>query len=179
MKKILVVSDNHFQDQPLEDIVRQHYDVDYFVHCGDSEWQPDAALLQKFIAVRGNNDFALLPENEIVNIEGCRVLAVHGHKQGVFNFGEYPNIRGSEKLVSYAHNEYDANVVFYGHTHVPEAHVDRGVFVLNPGSLNFPRSMSMRIPTYAIVTIDDEHVSARFYEATTGEDVSEKILKGN
>jgi len=174
MKRILVVSDNHFQAQPLTDILNRHGDVDYFVHCGDSQWQVDEQLLSGFIAVRGNNDFARFPLEEVVSIEGYNVLVVHGHMQDVFNYGDHPNVRGTEQLVTYAQT-LAADVIFYGHTHVPESHTDRDVFILNPGSINFPRGLNFHTPTYAIVTLEDETISARFYDANTGADVSDKI----
>jgi len=175
MKKILVVSDNHFQAEPLTDILSRHNDVDFFVHCGDSQWQPDAALLQKFIAVRGNNDFVPLPEVEQFVVEECNVLVSHGHQQNVYHTSNEQNIVGTDELVTYALEVYNANVVFYGHTHVAEMHIDRGVFVLNPGSLNFPRGLSFRTPTYAIVSVDGIEVQAKFYDAKTGTDVTEQI----
>jgi len=174
MKKILIVSDNHFQAQPLTDILALHQDIDYFVHCGDSQWEVNEPILQKFVAVRGNNDFVPFPEEATFEVEGHKILVVHGHWQDVYNFGDKPNIVGTEQLVATALT-LDADIVFYGHTHVAECHTDRGVFVLNPGSVNYPRGMRWRKPTYAIVTLDGATVKAHFYDAHTFEDVSDAV----
>lgn len=176
MKKLLVVSDNHFQEKELTRILQQYADIDYFIHCGDSQWDLDEPLLKNFTVVRGNNDFVRFPEEEVLNVEARKVLITHGHRQNVFNDEISGNFAGITDLVTYALNEYEANVIFYGHTHIPEMHIDRGVFVLNPGSINFPRSRRNRLPSYAIVTIDKLEITANFYHAQTHEDITKEIM---
>ena len=175
MKRLLVISDNHFQQKEFINIVNHYDDIDYYIHCGDSQWNPDNALLQHFTVVRGNNDFNSLPHDVLLEIENKKVLVTHGHTQYVYNYGDADNTSGTADLVTYALQEYGANVVLYGHTHVPEMHIDRDVFVLNPGSTNFPRGFQHRVQCYAIVTIDNDTVSANFYNAKTHEDITREI----
>ena len=76
--KIVVVSDNHGRSEPLEQILELHRDADVFIHCGDSELPPQ--FLQGYVCVRGNNDFYYeYPEMKILELEGHRMMIVHGH----------------------------------------------------------------------------------------------------
>lgn len=53
--KIILVSDNHYHDEPLQELQKHYRDADYFFHCGDSEMPYKS--LSGFARVRGNNDY--------------------------------------------------------------------------------------------------------------------------
>lgn len=55
--KVVVVSDSHGTSQLVKDIEMWNADADLFIHCGDLEDDPN--LFDKWIFVRGNNDFFL------------------------------------------------------------------------------------------------------------------------
>lgn len=176
MATILVVSDNHFQDKELLNIVNTHPKMDYYVHCGDSQWLPDDERLQLFVTVRGNNDVPQFANEQILTIGSKKVFITHGHQQYVMNYGEN-NLRGTEELVTYAKYECQPDIILYGHTHVPEFHLDRDIAVLNPGSTNFPRGLINRQPSYAIITIADEQIIPQFYNAQSHQEITELIIK--
>ena len=48
----------------------------------------------------------------------------------------------------------------FGHTHVPLIDLSDSIWVINPGSISFPRQRE-RIPTYIIMDID-RHNKAHF-----------------
>ncbi|MBR9681568.1 MAG: metallophosphoesterase family protein, partial [Candidatus Altiarchaeota archaeon] len=75
-------------------------------------------------AVRGNMDRIDLPKEISLDLDGLRVLLIHGNQ---FGRGKY------KELVRYA-AEKDHNFVVCGHTHVPETFKEEGVVVVNPGS---------------------------------------------
>ena len=174
MAKLLIISDNHFQAKPLADIISRHHDADYFIHCGDSQWLPDDMRLQNFTIVKGNNDFVKMPNDVLLEIAGYKVLVTHGHQQYVYNDGA-DNMNGTAELVTYAQGNFAADIVLYGHTHVPETHLDRGINVLNPGSTNYPRNFTMRFPTYAIMILSPEEITINFFHAQTHEDLTNEI----
>ncbi len=66
---------------------------------------------------------------------------------------QYYENYGDEDAVEAA-RENGADILVYGHTHVPEIRQDGGILVLNPGSLTFPRQRGFR-PTFIILNIDD------------------------
>ena len=96
--------------------------------------------------VAGNNDFSRsLPKELVFTLCGHTFFLTHGHRYSV----RY----GDEDAVEAA-RENGADILVYGHTHVPEIRQDGGILVLNPGSLTFPRQRGFR-PTFIILNIDD------------------------
>jgi putative phosphoesterase len=94
-------------------------------------------------AVRGNCDLTKdVPEALTLVVEGATILLVHGHRQGV----KHSLLR----LGLYALEE-EANLVLFGHTHVPVEELYEGATLYNPGSLGEPRGGK---PTFGIVTVD-------------------------
>ncbi|MGL5042113.1 MAG: YfcE family phosphodiesterase [Culicoidibacterales bacterium] len=172
--KIVIVSDNHFQKENLLNIFARHSDADYFIHCGDSEFLAKDGLLTEFICVRGNNDGSDFPKEELLVVSGVRILITHGHYQYVVNYGAGNN-SGTDQLVKYA-LQYQADIVCYGHTHIAQTYTKGSVMVINPGSTDFPRGFTNRIPSYAVLTMTKENKEVAFYQAKTHEDITTDIL---
>lgn len=156
--KVVVVSDSHGDDQILQMLV-DHYQgqVDALIHCGDSELSWDDPLRQHFIMVQGNMDFdSRFPMMVNQEINGQKVLVVHGHRYGV-NFG-------MEQLSLLA-QEQQANLVFYGHTHQLACAMDQGRLFLNPGSISQPRGRFVSLRgTYAIVEVEAGQMTVQYYQ---------------
>ena len=148
-KKIVLVSDNHFDKEVLKRIVRDNPDADYFLHCGDSEMNYDE--MGPFASVRGNNDYDReFPNEKLMQIENLRILMLHGHRY-VSYFSNYGLIEIAQ--------ERQADVVFYGHTHVFADFKECGIHFINPGSSAYPRDGQG--PCYAIVLINGNSVSVQ------------------
>lgn len=146
--KIVLVSDNHGFAEPLEYVREAHKDCDYFIHCGDAEMP--AYLLEGFAVVQGNNDFYnQFPPRKVLHIGKHTILVVHGHRDMIM--GRYEMLVGAAA-------RYGADIVFFGHTHVPLEVEYEGVHLLNPGSIWHNRDGSQ--PSYYIVTLDEDKVSA-------------------
>ena len=101
------------------------------VHLGDGERDMDsiAGSLGEIlkVQVKGNGDFgSLSPYSSVEIVEGKRIYCTHGHLEMV-KYGNY-------ELISSARGE-KANIVLYGHTHMPENDYDDGLYILNPGSI--------------------------------------------
>ena len=134
MKKIVIMSDNHGDMNILTDIKVLEDDADYYIHCGDSE-SYSLQDLDGFVAVKGNNDWSLdLPQTARLDIEGRHLLITHGQFL----------------------KKYNGDVVISGHTHMPLAKEENGLWLINPGSTSWPRGGSKR--SYAVVMIDDKNV---------------------
>jgi putative phosphoesterase len=133
--RVLVVSDTHLgrgQESRLGDLIAPQLEqADVIVHAGDIV---DDAVLEMLAehapvhAVLGNNDHGLrLPERIEVDIDGCRVAAIHDSGPAG---GRAARLRGWFP---------DADVVLFGHSHLPwhetdvraDGHVQHHV---NPGS---------------------------------------------
>ena len=83
--KVLIVSDSHGLTAELEKLMENYRDeVDFFIHCGDSELEADDRAIHSFVAVRGNCDFDERFPEEIVKKIGDRTLFItHGHRYSV------------------------------------------------------------------------------------------------
>ncbi|KAA9165735.1 metallophosphoesterase [Amycolatopsis acidicola] len=132
--RLLIVADTHVpkRARALPDEVWRHAEsADVVVHAGD--WV-ELSLLDEFearskrlIGVYGNNDGpelrARLPEVARAELDGLRLAVVH----------ETGAATGREKRC--AEQFPDADVLVFGHSHIPwDTVADNGLRLLNPGS---------------------------------------------
>jgi len=130
--KILLVSDTHGRTNDFIDIVENNK-FDYIIHCGDSE-EPKEMFYFDLYIVRGNsyNDDNYPYELEL-NINNIKFFVTHGHQYLVNNgLGLL-----KEKAIAIG-----AQVVCFGHTHLPSILKENGILYVNPGSLALPRKSS-------------------------------------
>lgn len=148
--KILIVSDTHGYDGNMWRAIHKEEPVDMFIHCGDIEHRPDE-LKDYFdcpvYVVKGNNDYMLrLPEVERFEIEGRRVILTHGH---------HLNIYRNQDAMFYYGMENQADIVIFGHIHIPVIEEHNGITIINPGSISLPRQPGSE-PTYIVMTVDED-----------------------
>src|SRR5690606_37028455 len=115
MSKIVDVSDNHGLVKELEEIHHRHKDeANFFIHCGDSMLSTNHPVLKSYICVSGNCDYSKFPKELLIEIEGKKILILHGHRHSIkYNY---------DILYNYAKSK-DAEIVLYGHTHYPETYL--------------------------------------------------------
>ncbi len=137
--KVLIVSDTHGYDSNMYEVIQREEPFDMMVHCGDIE--SGYSRLRSVVdcslhVVAGNNDFcAELLRTDVFRMMNHKVLLVHGHRQRV-HYGLLD--------LSYMARENDADIVMFGHTHVPLIETVDGILFLNPGSLTYPRQSGNR-----------------------------------
>lgn len=149
--KIFFMSDIHgslyYTKKALENFKKEK--ADFIVILGDElyhgarnplplEYNPKevAEVLNeyadKIIAVRGNCDsevdemvlkFPMMTTFSMVLYNNRRVFLTHGH---IYNEDNLPKLR-------------DGDVFVYGHTHIPKAEKMGNIFIINPGSITFPK----------------------------------------
>lgn len=157
--KVLIVSDTHGRDENLEIVINREAPFDMLVHCGDVEGREfyiEALAECPCSIVSGNNDFfSDLPREDVIEVEGNKILVTHGHYYGVSiafdQLAEAARSRG-------------CNAAFFGHIHVPVVEKEAGVLLVNPGSLAFPRQQGRR-PSYAVMETEGKgemHVEIRY-----------------
>ncbi len=155
MKKILVMSDTHGNKSSMERAVAKFCDADCIIHLGD--YAHDAEFIKtltktKVYSVKGNCDISSSSKSELlISMEGKKVLALHGHRQGV----KYSLLR----LSLYARQK-GVDIALFGHTHIPTERLYQGVYLYNPGSLGEPRG---RKATVGIVTINNKNIKISTY----------------
>lgn len=149
MEKILIVSDTHRSLVGLEEALEIEEPIDMLIHLGDIERQ--MVQVRQLVdcpvhMIAGNNDFLCgLPGEEEFEIGRYRVFITHGH-------GYYVNM--TEEYLQDTARELGADIVMYGHTHLPVLEIEEDLVTLNPGSLTYPRQSGRR-PSYIVMTLDD------------------------
>ncbi|WP_256593134.1 metallophosphoesterase family protein, partial [Pseudomonas sp. 2822-15] len=76
-----------------------------------------APELDNVISVKGNCDFGNFPEEIIQDVKGTRFFVGHGHLL---------NVKMTEMNLIFKGEEVGANVVCFGHTHIPVAIKEKG-----------------------------------------------------
>ena len=149
--KILVISDSHRRASSIFAAVEAHPDIEHIVFLGDgiNDFEEVGYVYpsKNYYAVCGNCDFTSnLPTTKIIKLNGKVIYACHGHLHRVKD--------GYEQAVTAAKNA-GADILLFGHTHLPLSTYYNGVHILNPGSIGSPRNGK---PTYGIVEIADKGI---------------------
>ena len=149
--KIVVISDTHGNLSRLSEVFDKEGRVDMLLHCGDicgdEEILKQKTGVTAVQIVAGNMDFnGYSPTYRLVDAPDKHLIFMtHGHRYGV-NYG-------TEMLEDEARSTA-ADIVLYGHTHVPEIHERNGLYVMNPGSLSYPRQRDRRC-SYGVILIEN------------------------
>ncbi len=164
--RILVLSDSHGCNDDVEGVIRQIGHIDMLIHCGDVERGEDyiRSLVDCPVhMVAGNSDYDLdLPETAIFPVGDHTVLVTHGHRFFVNRDVDRLRLFGQEQ---------GADIVMFGHTHVPYIEIDEDMTILNPGSLSYPRQED-RKPTFLIMETDEygqAHFGHGYYKSKFSE----------
>ena len=162
---LLVVSDSHGRSDILRAIVERFgKKCDALVFCGDGigdlcsclesarkNKRLMSAIPPVVVFVRGNGDYPefpfgggeiTVPLRAVFKAAGMNIMATHGHSEGAYY--------GLGRMTQEA-QEIQADVVFYGHTHIAARQEDECAFFINPGSCSHPRGGQP--PSFAIVQI--------------------------
>ncbi|NLP42546.1 MAG: metallophosphoesterase [Veillonellaceae bacterium] len=151
--KIGVISDTHGNMTAIKKAAEAAGAVDLWLHCGDYSWDSD--YLKRLtgvqvIAAKGNCDGGAPTKlDEFLNLEGLSIWLTHGHR--------YHVNQGLAELRFWA-RQYEAAIVVFGHTHIPELIKDAESLLFNPGSASLPSNNQK--PTFGIITIDGDNISA-------------------
>lgn len=147
--RIMIISDTHRQHKNLAEALKVQGTPDMLIHLGDAEGYED--YIQSMAGcpmeiVLGNNDFfSDLEKEKIIEIGEYRILITHGH---------YYYVSTGTERIRKAGIEYGVDIVMYGHTHRPIIEESKGIVVLNPGSISYPRQIG-KLPSYIMMEIDD------------------------
>ena len=94
--------------------------------------------------VCGNCDgFTETPDQRILRVEGKRILMMHGHRY---------NVKLTYASAAYAAREAEADILLFGHTHIPYCEQVDDLWMLNPGSCGG------RGATYGVISLENREV---------------------
>ena len=155
--RILVASDTHGRCDALRRALEQQPQARHIVFLGDCLRDAQAVSPdfddRQWHLVRGNNDWwsgqDSAPDADLLCVNGCRLFLTHGHL--------YRVKWGLEDAMQAA-RERQAQVLLFGHTHVPLVDYQDGLHLLNPGSLGAGRG------TYGVVDLTPAGIAAHIVE---------------
>ena len=157
--KVLIVSDTHRKHKNLEIALERQQPIDLLIHLGDAEGCEDyiaelAGCPLEIVA--GNSDFfSRLEREKMILIGNYKVFLTHGNYYYVqFGLADIKSVAKSK----------GADIVMFGHTHIPVIDYDDDIIALNPGSLSHPRQEGHQ-PSYILMEIDktgQAHFSIHF-----------------
>ena len=153
-----IMGDTHGDLTVLRKVVALAGTVNAWIHTGD--YSQDARTLEQIThlpvyAVCGNCDMyeGRAAVENLVNLAGHKIWITHGNRF-LHGYGE--------DTLAEVGRERHADIVVYGHTHVPVVKWYNDILVINPGSPSRPR---MGIPTYGILNIGGKNKpKAEIYE---------------
>ena len=165
MVKAIVLSDIHGYTKNVYSVLDKHADAEYVIFLGDGvrELQKIVDFYPRigFIAVTGNCDLGFFgfiptdePDKKVVCLENYRIFMTHGHRYNV------KSDKNSLSLLFYTANNEKADIVLFGHTHVPFKEertnsLGKNVTLFNPGSISSPRGGSDY--SYGIIEFYKDH----------------------
>ncbi|WP_432642331.1 metallophosphoesterase [Acidaminococcus sp.] len=145
--RIGVVSDTHGDLHALHQVLDQAGEVDLWLHAGD--YSQDAPYIEEetgipVYAVCGNCDSYTdrAPAELVTKQLGFTLAMTHGHRYVRYNDWSRLFYFGEEK---------HADVVIFGHIHVPVCMEEEGILLVNPGSPSRPRN---GVPSFGILTLE-------------------------
>ena len=131
--RILVVSDVHGRSDRLREAILRQPTARHVIFLGDGLRQAEQAAEEfpdrTFYMVPGNCDFGA---------EGLPVrMETFGGKRFYFTHGHRHDVKYSLYRLDLAARSAEADIVLFGHTHVPYEEYADGLYLFNPGSLGY------------------------------------------
>ena len=147
--RIIVISDSHGNTRNIERAVENQPEANIIIHLGDGV--DDIVDLEfvyrdkQFYQVAGNCDWgSSLPLEGELKVADKTIFFVHGH--------EY-KVKTSLQHIKLEARKRNADIVLFGHTHLPITEYDDELYLLNPGSLQYTDG------TYGVIDITDAGIS--------------------
>lgn len=144
--KVLLISDNHYDSSAVDKIIEKEI-FDISIHLGDSQLSEEWVKERFNYYVAGNNDDFFSPEEVEIEINGLKILLLHGHTRGIYVFTQ---TRPVEKIIE--NKQYD--IIMHGHTHIYRDEKIADTRVICPGSTTYPRGPEGK--SYMMVNIDEK-----------------------
>lgn len=129
--KILIISDSHGKINYIYELMEKEA-PDAVISCGDFSEDTEESSFAfdnvPFYVVRGNCDYHDLKHKDeiFVELEGKKILVTHGHLYDAKRTYLHLTKRGLD---------LGADVVIFGHTHLPCLDMEPALTLFNPGAL--------------------------------------------
>lgn len=149
--RIVAMSDSHGDFYHLNQVIQLEAEAECFLFLGDHKQElddirylyPDKIIL----SVRGNCDLSSEEKDtDILMKDGYTIVYTHGHL--------YSAKKTKEELFKLGRC-HRADMVLYGHTHIPDITYRDGLYMVCPGSVGMPKDGK---PTYAVIDVTPQQL---------------------
>ncbi|WP_324736009.1 metallophosphoesterase [Thermococcus sp. SY098] len=163
MVRIGILSDTHYPDKTsyLPNLIFEKFqedNVELIIHAGDLTSPSVKEVLENVapvVAVRGNLDELIFPEERILEVEELKIGIIHGHQF----------LSLDTQTLKYKALDMEVDILIFGHTHrfFYEVYEFMGkkIALLNPGSPTVPRRSD---PTFVIAEIKDRNLHFNIFK---------------
>ncbi|MDY6821329.1 MAG: metallophosphoesterase family protein [Deferribacterota bacterium] len=150
--RVLIISDTHVESINYlpNVIIDEASNSDIVIHCGDivglNLIDELKQICSTIYAVKGNMDppeASVLPNKIIKYLSFLKVGIIHGSGAPI----------GIKKRILKEFDE-SLDIIFYGHTHIPENKLYEGIHFVNPGSVT--RNIKNKFGSYGILNIKEK-----------------------
>ncbi|MDE6303083.1 MAG: metallophosphoesterase [Clostridia bacterium] len=149
MTTILAFSDSHCEPLPQK-LLAVANEADYVLFAGDGAARLGDILLHKhFIGVDGNCDARVFGKEEIIEVDGVRILLTHG---------DLYSVKRDLLSLELRAQELHCSAVVYGHTHFASIDTYRNITLICPGSIAYPASDAR---SYAYIVVHNGKLTAK------------------
>ncbi len=150
MKKIIVISDTHGDNEWVN--IKSNYD--YVIHAGDHLNNQSFMIKNCDYFVDGNNDIGnrFIEKFKIYNF---KFVLVHGDEQRVRN---YKSDDWANSFINDVRFQ-DADIIIFGHTHIPIIKYFNKKIIINPGSFSKPRLGMQK--SFCEILVDNNNIETR------------------
>ncbi|MFR1708476.1 MAG: YfcE family phosphodiesterase [Clostridium sp.] len=133
--KIAFIGDTHHNEKAIEKATEyiNSLKADMIIHLGDCV--EDIKLIEKNFdgkiqAVAGNCDFSnIYSKEDTIDINGVKIFFTHG---------DLYNVKNTINSLAIKAQSISADIVLFGHTHIPLREEYRNIIFMNPGSIPKP-----------------------------------------
>ncbi len=155
---IAIISDSHGNRSSINKIKEKINNAEVLIFLGDGENDLNE-IIKDFngmvYAVRGNCDFSgKYPEERLIEINGKIIFICHGHRY---------NVKYGYNSIYYKGKELGADIVLFGHSHLPIVEEYDELILMNPGSISHGMGRINQTLGYIDLT-DTENVIAYIKE---------------
>lgn len=166
-----VISDSHGELDNLRQaafILINEWKVDKIVHLGDEcedtvvfqEYPPQEIIQVHGVYCSHYQDPSII-NRPLINIEGHRCLFTHTDKPHRNDLPEDPD---PQELA----RQKKVDIIFYGHSHIPEIRQQDGIIWLNPGHLKNEDKKGFA-PSFAVAELLERKATLKLIKLHTGE----------
>ncbi len=150
MKSFVVFSDIHGDTLSLLKLKKYTLECDGAFFAGDGINMLENFTQKEWRSVKGNCDFEGERE-QFFEVDGVKIFLTHG---------DLYSVKSGYLRLSLRAKQLGADVVIFGHTHMPECFSDDGILFVNPGTC----SVYGLKKTYAVLFISNGKPSAYINE---------------